>query len=410
MLRKRKRNHRRKEDDMAIMQECPMCHKKQSAKNKKCFHCEINLDKQKKSRKVKYWVNYRLPGGKQKRELVHGENLSPYNIADARVFEAKRKVQKAENRILDIKKESTMTFQELSEWYLNLEKVKALSSYWLIKLSLKKFNSVFGQQKVLTIKPVDLENYQAKRAKAGKAPGTIDHEIGKTKTMILKAFDNGMVSGETLRTFKKVKKTLKKGSDVRDRILTRDEFDSLCGHSIKHIRDILTTAYFTGMRKGEILNLTWDKIDMKNRFIHLDAADTKDKEKRSIPICTELYAVLKGIIRTTYDNHVFMFRGKPVNDIRTGLVKACKKAGIIYGRFEKNGFIFHDLRHTFNTNMRKAGIQESVIMAITGHSTREMFDRYNTVDREDTQKAIDRLEGFLQSVDQTVDQNEKKAT
>jgi hypothetical protein len=46
-------------------------------------------------------------------------------------------------------------------------------------------------------------------------------------------------------------------------------------------------------------------------------------------------------------------------------------------------------------------------MAITGHSTRERFDRYNTVDEEDTRKAVDQLQVFLQNVDQTVDQNEK---
>ena len=383
---------------MSILAECPICHRKQSVKNKFC-KCGEDIDKAKRSRRVKYWSNYRFPDGKQRREPVKGEGLNPYSIEDARKFEAKRTVQKAENRILDVKKDSTMTFNELSEWYLGLEKVKALASYWLIKLSLKKFNAVFGQQLVLTIKPVDLENYQEKRKKEGKAPATIDHEIGKTKTMILKAFDNGLVSGEVLRTFKKVKKTLKKGSDVRDRILTREEFDSFCEHSAKHIRDILTMAYYTGMRKGEIINLTWDKVDMKNRFINLDAEDTKDKEKRSIPIAQELYAVLKGIPRNLHDDHVFMFRGKPVNDIRTGLVKACKKSGIIYGRFEKDGFVFHDLRHTFNTNMRKAGVSESVIMAITGHSTREMFDRYNVVDKEDTRNAIDQLGVFFQSVD-----------
>ena len=391
---------------MSILAQCPICRQKQSIKNKVC-KCGENLDKAKRSRRIKYWVNFRLPNGKQRREPVKGEGINPYSIEDARKYDAKRKIQKAENRILDIKQDSTMTFDELTEWYLGLEKVKALSSYWLIKLSLRKFNAVFGQQTVLTIKPVDLENYQARRKKEGKAPATIDHEIGKTKTMILKAFDNGMVSGETLRTFKKVKKTLKKGSDVRDRILTQEEFDNLCEHSIKHIRDILSMAYYTGMRKGEILNLTWDKVDMKDRFINLDAEDTKDQEKRSIPISTKLYAVLKGIPRDIHNNHVFMFRGKPINDIRTGLVKACKKAGIIYGRFEKDGFIFHDIRHTFNTYMRKAGNSESVIMTITGHSTREMFDRYNTVDRDDTRKAVDQFEGFLTNVDHSVDQNEK---
>jgi len=61
------------------------------------------------------------------------------------------------------------------------------------------------------------------------------------------------------------------------------------------------------------------------------------------------------------------------------------------------------LRHTFNTYMRKAGVPESVIMEITGHSTREMFDRYNTVDAEDAKQAVDQLQNFLKSVDQNVD-------
>jgi hypothetical protein len=48
--------------------------------------------------------------------------------------------------------------------------------------------------------------------------------------------------------------------------------------------------------------------------------------------------------------------------------------------------------------------QESVIMAITGHSTRKMFDRYNKVDMDDTRQAVNSLEVFLQNVDQ----NEKR--
>ena len=55
----------------------------------------------------------------------------------------------------------------------------------------------------------------------------------------------------------------------------------------------------------------------------------------------------------------------------------------------------HDLRHTFNTYMRKAGVAESVIMQITGHATREMFDRYNTVDEDDARVAITQLQGCL---------------
>ena len=102
---------------------------------------------------------------------------------------------------------------------------------------------------------------------------------------------------------------------------------------------------------------------------------------------------------------MFLYKGKPISDLRTALRKGCEEAQILYGRFVKDGFVFHDLRHTFNTNMRKAGIAESVIMEITGHSTREMFDRYNTIDEEDTKKAITQLESYLDSIDRNVDQD-----
>ena len=400
---------------MAILAECPICRKKQSTKNKVCigklkggFLCEADLEKLKqRSKKVRYYISYRIPGakGKQRMEFVG------YSVTETRDADGKRKVQKRENKfVFDIKPEAKMTFNELTDWYLSLEHTKSLSSYGIIKITLNKFNKEFGNTVVGQIKPIDLENYQAKRLKQGMAPGTVDHEVRKPKTMIYKAFDNDMVGGNTLKTFKTIKKTLIKGSDVRNRILSPDEFKGLMKHSKGHTKAIISMGYYTGMRKGEILKLTWDKVDLASRMIRLEIEDTKDNEKRSIPICDELYSVLVSlpnrIQKSNEDNHVFQFNGKPVSDIRTALKKACKKAGIEYGRFVKGGFIFHDLRHTFNTNMRKAGVQESVIMEITGHSTREMFDRYNTVDEEDTRKAVNQLEEFFESVNQTVNNAE----
>ncbi len=392
---------------MAILAECPICRKKQSARNKVCT-CGEDLVKAKRSKKVRYWINYRLPDGKQRREYVGSfKDLNGYSIEDARKADSKKKVQKAEKRLLDIKDDSRITFNELTEWYLDLEKVKALSSYWRIVLALKNFNAEFGDTIIAQIRPVDLENYQARRIAAGKAPATVDQEVGAAKTMIFKAFDNSLISGDTLRVFKAVKSLLKANANARRRVLSRDEFEALMANSPRHLQGILAIAYYTGMRKGEILNLTWDKVDLKNRMIRLEASDTKDKEPRSIPICDALFKILKAIPRDIRDNHIFRYRGKPIGDIRRALKKACKAAGIPYGRSEKDGFVFHDLRHTFNTYMRKAGIPESVIMEITGHSTRQMFDRYNTIDEDDTRAAVEQFQGYLANVDQTVDQNRK---
>ncbi|MFC1876681.1 tyrosine-type recombinase/integrase [Thermodesulfobacteriota bacterium] len=383
---------------MTIYQECPRCKVKQSNVNKKCS-CGEDLDKAKRSNRVQYWLYYRDANRKQIKECVSAvEGLNPYSIEEAKIAHSRRVMQKREGQI--IKESSRLTFNKLTDWYLKLETVQGLASYDIIKINLRKFNQVFGNRLVRDITPADLQNYQEQRKREGKAPGTIDHEIGKAKTMINKARENDLVTGKTKKAFDRIKKTLVSGSDVRDRILSKDEFEALVEHSRNYLKGMVIMAYYTGMRRGEILALTWGHVDLEARVIRLEATDTKSGKPREVPVCEELHKYLDSIKkkRAGKHKHVFLYRGKPIKgDVRASLKIACQKAGISYGRFVKNGFIFHDLRHTFNTNMRKAGVQESVIMDITGHTTREMFDRYNTVDKEDRQNALEMLQKFINS-------------
>jgi integrase len=67
---------------------------------------------------------------------------------------------------------------------------------------------------------------------------------------------------------------------------------------------------------------------------------------------------------------------------------ACEAAGV-------PGLLFHDLRRTAVRNLRRAGVAETVIMKITGHRTRGMFERYNITDQSDTQEAGRLAEEFL---------------
>jgi integrase len=362
----------------------------------------VDLVRAKRANRVNYWIAYHL-ANKLKWEKV-GES-----IEEARDADGKRRSQKRENRIFDIKPESKMTFKELATWYLGLEKVKGLKYFPTKKILLDKFNSELGSKIVGEIKPVDLENLQAKRKREGMADASIDAEIGEARTMIIKAFDNDKVGGEVIKVFKKVKKLLKRNSNARKRILNPMEFDNLYQYLPLHSKQVLAIGFYTGMRRSEILSsLTWYKVSLVARTIKLEAKYTKDKEAREIPICDQLYSILKAIPRNLHDNHVILYWGKPIKNIQTSLETASKKAGIIYGKKKKDGFIFHDLRHTFNTYMRKAGVSESVIMEITGHSTREMFDRYNTIDEEDKKQAIDQFEGFLCKVAANVSQTVNK--
>lgn len=337
------------------------------------------------------------------------EGLDPYSVTDAENALAKRKVQKKEKRIFDMLPESNQRFSELTEWYLGLEKIKALAYYDVLKINLDSFNAVFGNDIVSRIKPADLENYQARRKKEGYSDSYIDQEIGAAKTVINKAFDNDIVGGDTLKAFRRVKKLLKKGSNARKRVLSYSEYQKLYDALPSHTVPVVATAFWTGMRRGEILNLTWDKVDLNDRMIRLESDDTKEGLSKKVPISRTLTNSLKKLPRGLHNDYVFLFRGKPIRDIREGFKNGCDNAGIPYGRKVKDGFTFHDLRHTTKTFMRKAGVDKNVRAIIFGHSVGGDMDfRYDYVDETDLLDAIDRTETYLENVSENVSENNKE--
>jgi len=185
------------------------------------------------------------------------------------------------------------------------------------------------------------------------------------------------------------KVTMLKGDNRRDRVLTREEFERLVPELPDHLIPEFYVAYYTGMRRGEILNLTWEKVNMKVGFIDLEPKDTKNSEPRRLYFNDVLWNIFKKeSARKAKSPFVFTRRGRPIKSIRKGFEEALKRANI-------KDFHFHDLRHTFNTNMRKAGVDQSMIMKMTGHKTLSMFNRYNTVDQDDALEAMGKLDLLL---------------
>jgi integrase len=74
--------------------------------------------------------------------------------------------------------------------------------------------------------------------------------------------------------------------------------------------------------------------------------------------------------------------------------RACRSAEIA-------NTTFHDLRHTFVTNARRAGIDYFRIMAMTGHQTIAVFKRYNLVDEQDLRAAMNQMDTYMDTSTQT---------
>ena len=165
-------------------------------------------------------------------------------------------------------------------------------------------------------------------------------------------------------------------------------------------------ALSTGMRCGEISGLRWSNIDLDSSVLTVGRAKTKGGTGRQIPINQDLRTVLEshaawygkkvGVIQSDW----FVFPGrsgrptkekarpldptKPVGDITTAWDGLRAKSNVQCR--------FHDLRHTVATKMAEAGVPESTMLAIMGHMSRAMLERYSHIRLKAKREAVKSLE------------------
>jgi integrase len=188
-------------------------------------------------------------------------------------------------------------------------------------------------------------------------------------------------------------------NNVRKGFFEYDQFNKLRTELPEHLRPVITFGYFTGCRKGEILSLRWPQVDLSRRVVRLEPGETKNDEARTVPLMGELYEMLvlqKQIRDQRWPGceWVFFRYGKRITDFRGAWAEASKRAGVVDqdGNPER---LFHDLRRTAVRNMVRAGIPERVAMAISGHKTRSVFDRYDIVSERDIREAAWKLESYV---------------
>jgi integrase len=357
---------------MGLKLECPQCKNRNSPKAKTC-KCGVALSKF--SGRV-WWIEY-YQEGRRFRERI-GPNKAAAEQRLREVLSAR-----AEGRHIKKSPDLKTTFRDLAQWYLELAEVRAKRSYSRDQYSLKKLLPFFGDRLLKNITPSQLEAYKQKRLaepsyrKHLTTPATVNREVTCFKVIFNKAIKNGKAEANPARGVK-----LLKENNERDRLLSKEEYACLLSHCPGHLKPIVQTAYLTAMRQGEILNLTWGQVDLKEGFIHLGPENTKTNDGRAIPIHPELKATLEALPRGLPNVKVFSYHGQSVASTKTSFVTACKNAGI-------ENFTFHDLRHTAINNWRLQGHDYFRIMAASGHKTMEVFKRYNSVSKTELKQLVE---------------------
>lgn len=280
---------------------------------------------------------------------------------------AKVTVKIIEGQFFDTLQEKERTFDEMMARYMKEHLVKTRSMK-CNNFYLKNLLPFFGHYTLAEITPKRIAEYKSRRYAQGKAPATINRELAAMKA----AFNLAIKEWEWCRDNPMSKVSMEKENNQRDRWLSLEEEEGLLKTCPSWIKEIVSFALHTGMRRGEILGLTWAGVDLFRKTVTVFRS--KNGERRTIPLNRTMIHLLKEKLKVRALKTNLVFHSKAhteidVNNLRRAFCSALKKNGI-------QDFRFHDLRHTFATRLVQAGIDLYKVQRLLGHKSPIMTQRY----------------------------------
>lgn len=226
--------------------------------------------------------------------------------------------------------------------------------------------------------------FRDKRLKDGKSNNTVRLDLALLSHLYNTAIREWGI-GLAVNPVSIVRKP--KAGEGRNRRLEGDEEERLIAacnaHPNPFLGWIVRLALYTGVRRGEIINLTRKDINMSKRTITLK--DTKNHSIRTVPLTEKAHKTLREALKFKIrpaDTKLIFF-GEPG---RTGERKPYTINRVwsqALKRAEIENLKFHDLRHEATSRFVEAGLSDQQVASITGHKSMQMLRRYTHLRSED---------------------------
>jgi len=296
---------------------------------------------------------------------------------------------------------ATMTFRDAIDSYLAYAATRRTASTLLSyrqTLSLvsraKWAGSILGE-----ITPRDLQAWTVERTKGETSGVTVNRNLNVISALFRWAIRCGHVADNPVR---RVERFSERGR-ARETYLTAEESRALVAASSAGIGDVVLTALHTGMRRGELLALRWNHVDLGRREIVVAAATEKAGRGRVVPMTEVLHARLVALKsehpRALHGaDPVFVFpSGDEVTSkaLRNGFERAVRTCLTIPTE-KREKVTFHCLRHTAASLMVAEGVPLFDVAKILGHSTLAVTMRYAHFAPEAGRAGIEKLGKALQ--------------
>lgn len=238
----------------------------------------------------------------------------------------------------------------------------------------------WGKVKAKAFTTSQVHIHIAERTAAQIAPATINRELAILRRAFTLAIERQQIaSAPTIKALTE--------DNARQGFFSDAEFSALRDHLPAWMRPLVTFAYFTGCRLGELREMTWDQVDLAERVVRLHR--TKNGLPRTVPLTAELHALF------SMEPHKsgYLFPGPTGGQILDSTIYKPWRAACAACKL--TGRIFHDFRRTGVRNMIRAGVPREIAMAISGHVTDAMFRRYNIVSDADVRAAAAKIDAYI---------------
>lgn len=225
-----------------------------------------------------------------------------------------------------------------------------------------------------SLKPENFEDYRDRRLKDGKSPGTVKRELGLLHSVIE---ENRRRLGLLENPITPVKRPRVNDNRVM-RFYGDDEqrlMDALDDCRNSWVKPAVILALETSMRRGELLSLRWEHVDLDICVAHLP--DTKNGEARDVPLSSTAIKTLKALPRS--------MNGVVLATTAEGLKNAFERAR---KRADLEHFNFHDLRHEAISRLFEASWNVMEVAAVSGHKDLQSLKRYTNLKAADLAKKM----------------------
>jgi integrase len=320
---------------------------------------------------IDYYVNKR-----RKREKI-GPNK---RLAEKVLY--KRLTESAENKFLDIKKVELILFRDMADEYMSKYSIINKRSHKRDLTSIRNLNSFMGDKYLSEITSEIIEEYKKLRLNQERTKATINRELSCLKHIFTKAIEWKKIYHDPTKGVKTFKE-----NNARVRFLEKDEIKKLMLYCPDYLKPIVITALNTGMRLGEILNLTWQDVDFERQMLTI--RETKNGEVRYVPVNNILLSALKEIKENNSSVCDYVFYSSKNNKWTSATISRRFKA--VVDRAGILDFHFHDLRHTFASHLVMVGVELATVKELLGHKSFEMTLRYSHLSSRHKKRATELL-------------------